>query len=265
MSTLNEQIVQVVFGLANFELDIPFINYSLPILNVLYAILINYSYRSALGVTHSQIGWYQGLLATLVMRAGGGCTVSILRGEPIGILKSNATYFFMFSNTYVYQILDVLFNVPMIEHVFTLSDSILRALAMCQSGIDGVTSNPALGPNKYVAKVLCGTLAGCGGGLWIDTFRLTHSNWSFSTPRLLHAASIDMKTSFTSTLFYVAATSPEFCHWLGLPVLEPKVAQAWSAVLMSSGFAYKSYVKRWERRIKDLKEQKEKASEKKSE
>lgn len=99
----------------------------------------------------------------------------------------------------------------------------------------------------------------------IDTFRLTHSNWSFSTPRLLHAASIDMKTSFTSTLFYVAATSPEFCHWLDLPVLEPKVAQAWSAVLMSSGFAYKSYVKRWERRIKDLKEQKEKASEKKSE
>lgn len=89
MSTLNEQIVQVVFGLANLELNISFINYSLPILNVLYAILINYSYRSALGVTHSQIGWYQGLLATLVMRAGGGCTVSILRGEPIGILKSN--------------------------------------------------------------------------------------------------------------------------------------------------------------------------------
>ena len=89
MSTLNEQVVQFVFGLADLKGNIPIVNYSLPVLDVLFAILINYSYRSALGVNHSQVGWYQGLLATLVMASGGGCTVSILRGEPIGLLKSN--------------------------------------------------------------------------------------------------------------------------------------------------------------------------------
>jgi hypothetical protein len=89
MSTLNEQIVQLVIGLANLKIDVPFVSYSLPVLDVLFAILINYSYRSALGVNHSQIGWYQGLFATLVMATGGGCTVSFIRGEPIGILKSN--------------------------------------------------------------------------------------------------------------------------------------------------------------------------------
>lgn len=89
MSTLNDQVVDLVFGLANLSVDIPFTNYSLPVLDVLFALLINYSYRSALGVSHNQVGWYQGLLATLVMATGGGCTVSVLRGEPFGILKSN--------------------------------------------------------------------------------------------------------------------------------------------------------------------------------
>lgn len=73
----------------------------------------------------------------------------------------------MFSNPYVYQVVDFLFSIPVVEHVFTLSDSILRALAMIQVGVEGVSSNPALGADKFVAKVLCGTLAGCGGGLWI--------------------------------------------------------------------------------------------------
>lgn len=76
----------------------------------------------------------------------------------------------MFSNPYVYQLVEFLFSVPVVEHIFTLSDSVLRALAMIQVGIDGVSLNPALGPDKFVAKILCGTLAGCGGGLWIGKF-----------------------------------------------------------------------------------------------
>ncbi|KAI9275306.1 hypothetical protein BY458DRAFT_507043, partial [Sporodiniella umbellata] len=161
-------------GLADLKLDIPLVDYKLPLLSVLYAIFINYSYRSALGIRYNQIGWYQGLLATLFMAAGGGSTVSVLRGEPINILKNNefwaihcTTHLAMFSNSYVFQVVDALFNMPVIDHAFSLSDSVLRALAMCQNGIDGVSNNPDLGPDKYVAKVLCGTLAGCGGGLWI--------------------------------------------------------------------------------------------------
>jgi hypothetical protein len=73
----------------------------------------------------------------------------------------------MFSNPYVYQVVDYLFSVPVVEHIFTLSDSVLRASAMTQGGIEGVNDNPALGFDKFVAKVICGTLGGCGGGIWI--------------------------------------------------------------------------------------------------
>lgn len=88
-TTLNDQIVSFVFDWANWKVDIPLVNYSLPVLDVIFAVFVNHSYRSALGAAHNKVGWYQGLLATLVMAAGGGCTVSLLRGEPIGILKSN--------------------------------------------------------------------------------------------------------------------------------------------------------------------------------
>lgn len=76
----------------------------------------------------------------------------------------------MFSSPYAYQTVDFLFSLPLVEHFFTLSDSILRAMAMTQSGVEGVTANPALGADKIVAKILCGTLAGCGGGLWIGKY-----------------------------------------------------------------------------------------------
>ncbi|GAN07030.1 hypothetical protein MAM1_0145c06520 [Mucor ambiguus] len=271
--TLNDQVVQLVFGLANLKVDIPIVNFSLPVLDVLFAILINYSYRSALGVSHNQVGWYQGLLATLVMATGGGCTVAVLRGEPIGILKSNefwgihcTTYLAMFSNPYVYQVVDFLFSIPVVEHVFTLSDSILRALAMIQVGVEGVSANPALGADKFVAKVLCGTLAGCGGGLWIDAFRLNQPNWSFSTPRLLHVASVDMKVSFLTSLFYVFATTPAFCEYLSLPIIKPIEAQAWSAVFLTTGLVYGSYSNKWAKQTKAIEEINEKmAEDKKSE
>lgn len=76
----------------------------------------------------------------------------------------------MFSNPYIYHIVDTLFSIPLVEHIFTLSDSILRAMAMTQNGVEGVGANPALGADKIVAKILCGTLGGCGGGLWIGKY-----------------------------------------------------------------------------------------------
>lgn len=197
----------------------------------------------------------------------------------------------MFSNPYVYQLVDFLFSVPIVEHIFTLSDSVLRALAMIEVGIDGVNSNPALGPDKFVAKILCGTLAGCGGGLWIgkfiytyvdvkgeveieivcvyrytdtnilkDAFRLNQPVWSFSTPRLLHVASVDMKISFATTLFYLATTTPAVVEYLNLPELKIVEAQAWSVVFLTSGLVYGTYADRWAKQAKAVKELNEKTS-----
>ncbi|KAI8388723.1 uncharacterized protein BYT42DRAFT_561002 [Radiomyces spectabilis] len=249
--SLTDQLGAIVFGLANLTIDIPILDVSVPVLEVLHAILINYAYRSMLRGNHAHIGWGQGLLATIVMCAGGGSTVAILRGEPLGILKSNrfwgiygTTYWLMFSNPYFYNILQFLFSIPVVEQVVCLSDGILRNFAVTRIGVDGVSANPALGEDKWVAKIICGTLAGSGGGLWIDAFRLTHQEWSFSTPRLLHTASIDMKASFLTAVFYVISTTPELSEWIGIPGLKPVEAQAWSAVIMSSGLVYKSLINR---------------------
>lgn len=89
MEELTTQLIHVQSLLVGASIEIPVLGLSLPILEVMHAILINYTYRSLLKEHHTRIGWYQGLLATIVMCAGGGSTVCILRGEPLGILKSN--------------------------------------------------------------------------------------------------------------------------------------------------------------------------------
>jgi hypothetical protein len=89
MLSLNEQVVQFVYGLAYYRINLPFVDYGIPVSMTLLCTMINHSYRSSLGVTHAQIGWYQGLLATLVMAIGGGFTASVLQGEPLPFLKSN--------------------------------------------------------------------------------------------------------------------------------------------------------------------------------
>ncbi|KAL0093140.1 hypothetical protein F4703DRAFT_1827648 [Phycomyces blakesleeanus] len=180
-ASLGEQLAVILSGLKDLSVPIPGFDYDLPVMDVMFAILINYSYRSALGESHARIGWGQGLLATIVMCAGGGSTVSILRGEPLGIFKSNefwaihgAVYWLMNSSPYVYQLTDALFNLPMVSNLFTLSNGVLRNAAICQLGVNGVSTNPSLGPDKWVAQIICGTLAGCGGALWIG--ELVRSN-----------------------------------------------------------------------------------------
>ena len=75
----------------------------------------------------------------------------------------------MFSNPYVFQYTDYLFKLPVVEELFTVGDAILRNQAIIQFGVDGV--NTTLGADKWVAKILCGTLAGSGGGIWIGRWK----------------------------------------------------------------------------------------------
>ncbi|KAI8145756.1 hypothetical protein BJV82DRAFT_602145 [Fennellomyces sp. T-0311] len=255
MDTATSQLVDIVTALRDASIEVPAIGLSLPILELLHAILINYTYRSALKSSHADIGWGQGLLATIVMSSGGGSTAALLLGNPLGILKSNrfwgvygATYWLMFSNPYFYQFLEYLFAIPFMEQLFTAADGVLRTAAVVNGGILGVARNSELGEDKWAAKIICGALAGCGGGLWVDAFRLTSPQWSFSTPRLLRTASVDMKASFITAAFYTAATTPALCEWLDVPMMKPEEAQAWGAVVLSSGLIYRTYVTRWQQK-----------------
>ncbi|KAI8342064.1 hypothetical protein BC941DRAFT_499564 [Chlamydoabsidia padenii] len=249
MTSLTDQLVVIVSGLSELTVTVPQLNISLPVLELVHAVLITYAYRTALRSAHSTIGWGQGFLATIVMCAGGVSTVTLLRGEPLEILKTNrfwgiygTTYWLMFSNPYVYPLVQSLFKIPVMEEFLTLADGILRNKVITQIGIEGVALNPLLGNDKWVAKLICGTLAGCGGGFWIDTFRLTQEHWTFSTPQFLQEPPVDMKVSFVSTLFYLVSTNTELCDIIGLSALTPTEAQAWSALLVSSGLVYKSYI-----------------------
>ncbi|KAF7732036.1 hypothetical protein EC973_007141 [Apophysomyces ossiformis] len=248
MSTLNGQLVNIISEMLSLSVTLPVLGITLPVLDIMHAILITYTYRTGLRENHAHIGWYQGFLATVVMASGGGSTVAILRGEPLGILKNNhffglygLTYWLMFSNPYVYQFFQFLFSVPLIEQLFTAADGIRRNHSIAVTGVEGVSLNPALGADKWMAKIVCGAIAGCGGGLWVDAFRLTSQTWTFSTPRLLHTASIDMKASLVASVFYVAVSHKEFCEWIGLPLFDAPSAQAWSAVILCSSMIYRTY------------------------
>jgi len=51
-------------------------------------------------------------------------------------------------------------------------DSFCRAIALTSSGVDAVRQTP-LGTNAYVGQILCGTLAGIGGGILDNAFGLS--------------------------------------------------------------------------------------------
>lgn len=89
VETITEQLIWILGYLSSISFIVPILEFRIPALDVLHAVLINYLYRTELGEGFKHIGWSQGFLATVVMAAGGGCTVSVLGGEPFSILKSN--------------------------------------------------------------------------------------------------------------------------------------------------------------------------------
>ncbi|CAO3661268.1 unnamed protein product [Umbelopsis ramanniana] len=246
MASITDLVVSTVFYLTELTLPIPlpYIS-SISLLSFLHAVQVSQAYRNILKDNHVRIGWFQGLFAIIMMAAGGGSTVCLLRGEPVGILRSDAfwavyggVYFLTFSNDYFFSILN---GIPpaLLQPILIVADGILRGVAVAKIGVDGVRLGD-IGPGKYVAMLLCGTLCGGGGGIWADAFRLTQHTWSFSTPRVLLAPGVDLKASFVVALFYMLSTSEElFPQGMEHHVLKPIEAQAWSAVLMTCALMYR--------------------------
>ncbi|KAJ9087307.1 hypothetical protein DSO57_1034562 [Entomophthora muscae] len=62
---------------------------------------------------------------------------------------------------------------------------------------------------SYVALVLGGTFASCGGGLIADFFGLNRIEWGVHTPRFVQNVPYGVKASFFLALGYVISISPE--------------------------------------------------------
>jgi hypothetical protein len=91
----------------------------------------------------------------------------------------------------------------------------MKANSICSSGVDGARFTPGL-TESWVAAVLCGTLCGCGGGMWATTFGLDSPQWQFTgTPGIVLQPTYDMKASLFVASAYTALTSGR-AWWLQL-------------------------------------------------
>lgn len=111
-----------------------------------------------------------------------------------------------------YWLIDMLPS-NLLNLIFVTADGMVRAIAICSSGVDNVRFGSFHGiDNKsmnssWVAILICGSLCGCGGGILDSTFRISSPTWTFSTPTAFIKPSYDMKISFFIALFYALTTT----------------------------------------------------------
>lgn len=96
MDNLTAIVSALFLPLATATLPVPLpLLSSFSVIATLHAIRVSFEYRNSLAHNHARIGWLQGAFAVCVMAGGGGSTAALIRGEPMGILKSDlffATY-----------------------------------------------------------------------------------------------------------------------------------------------------------------------------
>ncbi|ORX81344.1 hypothetical protein K493DRAFT_308095 [Basidiobolus meristosporus CBS 931.73] len=194
------------------------------IVTTLHAARIAFDLRKALP-KNEQTPLLQGLFAFYTLSFGGTTTSALLLANPPGWLASNALlpiytliYLAIFKSPFdvVFQLLN--FLGPLTELVLSIGDCISCTFAITSMGVEAtrLSSNKYIA-SSYVGMLICGTLSGCGGGIFTDAFQLTRRVWAFRTPAVYSALGSDMKVCFSITSLYVFTTSPfAFAKYLGL-------------------------------------------------
>lgn len=77
---------------------------------------------------------------------------------------SSGVYWATFSNEIIFEVINAIPQ-NLLQPILITADGILRGIAVAKVGVDGVRLGD-IGPGKYVAMLLCGTLCGGGGGIW---------------------------------------------------------------------------------------------------
>lgn len=111
---------------------------------------------------------------------------------------------------FVFARLDAL--APLLAPLLIIADSVSKTLAIARLGVDAVrlhaSGNAALTESVYAA-ILCGTIAGCGGGVLGSLLGLEGTPWSLSTPKQFRRPSAPMVVSFLSAVLYFALTDKQ--------------------------------------------------------
>ena len=99
----------------------------------------------------------------------------------------------------------------MLNPILDLANFLYKANSICESGVERVRNDERYPLNSsWVAMVICGTLSGCVGSLWVSTFQIATPEWGFkSTPQVLVEPSYVMKASLVVSSLYTWSTSGE--------------------------------------------------------
>ncbi|KAK9766722.1 hypothetical protein K7432_003991 [Basidiobolus ranarum] len=189
--------------------------FPVPIVATLHAARVAYDLRKALP-KDGQMPWFQALFTFYTLSFGGTTTSAILLASPPGWLASNTVlplytliYFAMFKSPFDFVFRFLSFLGPITELTLNVGDCISRTFAITNMGVEAVRLNSqGYVSNSYVGMLICGTLSGCGGGIFTDAFQLTQRNWAFRTPTVFTALGFDMKLCFSVASVYVLTTSP---------------------------------------------------------
>ncbi|RKP27817.1 hypothetical protein SYNPS1DRAFT_26549 [Syncephalis pseudoplumigaleata] len=146
------------------------------------------------------------------MALGGSTSAAVLMGLPPSWLSSNATlptyalvYLAMFRapGDIAFRLLDAL--ELWIRPILLVADGLTRANAQTGFAIESIRAMPTL-QHSIIAQLLCGTLAGCGGGIITDAFNLTAADWGLRTPAAFKEEQYDLRVSLIAALTYAFTT-----------------------------------------------------------
>ncbi|KAL1918352.1 uncharacterized protein VTP21DRAFT_3012 [Calcarisporiella thermophila] len=187
------------------------------ILTILHAFRVAIDFRRLVdskGVRR-EIGWLQGLFAVLTAALGGSTTCSIIFGVSPGWLGSNEVlppyilvYFAVQYLPSFYTLLETIPKAPL-EFVLTVADVLCGVDAVTSFGVDGCRTIKDVAPRlsrSLVAMIFCGTVTGCGGGLWFDALRMDEPVWRFGVPREVRTPSIGLFAAFSTTTVYAISS-----------------------------------------------------------
>ncbi|KAL1924354.1 uncharacterized protein VTP21DRAFT_7389 [Calcarisporiella thermophila] len=238
MSVLSHIATTIIFPLQSATLPL----FHFPLLSALHGIRVALEFRRSLeqSGTRREIGWLQGFFAIMVASVGGSTTSAILMGIPPGWLASNtvlpayaATYFAVF---YLPGVYPVLLRVrPLLDPFLISADGLTRFSAITSFAIDACHFRPEVAPRlggSWIAMLVCGTIAGCGGGLWNDALQLGSAHWGLRTPRGFKTPTWDMAAAFLTAACYTFYSMPEILRFETKGAASLEEAKALSAFVM---------------------------------
>ncbi|KAI9293903.1 hypothetical protein K502DRAFT_273024, partial [Neoconidiobolus thromboides FSU 785] len=163
-----------------------------------------------------QVPWLQALIVNIILGLGGGILSSFLFGRYVPWLASN-TIIPLYSTIHFiifYSPNDLIFKIllpflSLINPLLIIADGVSRGFAVT-STIDIIRASNSLPlANSYVAMILGGTVAACGGGIMMDLFKLNQPEWGLQTPNFVKNIPLGIRTPFYLAIFYIVSTTQE--------------------------------------------------------